>query len=82
MPMSAVLSNIDLRGSTMGSRKEFQDMVKFVAEHEVHPVVSRVVSGKLGDLDKWEDLYSDMKQGKQFGKLVYELQPIEGGSKL
>ena len=30
--MGAVLKNIELRGSTMGSRKEFADMVKFVQD--------------------------------------------------
>lgn len=43
--MSHVLKNIDVRGSTMGSRKEFRDMVKFVEQHKIKPVVSKVWSG-------------------------------------
>ena len=82
VPMGSVLANIDIKGSTMGSRKEFQDMVKFVDEKKVHPVVSRVVSGRLGDLEKWEELFTDMKEGRQFGKLVYELQLSDSASKL
>ncbi len=39
--MSAVLRNIEVRGTTMGSRKEFADMVQFVREKKIRPVVSR-----------------------------------------
>ncbi|KAK4544597.1 hypothetical protein LTR36_004169 [Oleoguttula mirabilis] len=70
--MGAVLKNIELRGSTMGSRKEFADMVKFVAEKHLTPVVSRTVSG-LDNLDGIDSLFEDMKSGSQFGKLVIEV---------
>ncbi len=43
--MNAVLLNLDLRGSTMGSRKEFKDMITFVGEKKIKPIVSRVVKG-------------------------------------
>jgi D-arabinose 1-dehydrogenase-like Zn-dependent alcohol dehydrogenase len=43
--MAHVLKNIDIRGSTMGSRHEFREMVKFVEEHKIKPVVSHVWSG-------------------------------------
>jgi D-arabinose 1-dehydrogenase-like Zn-dependent alcohol dehydrogenase len=36
--MQAVLRNVEVRGSTMGSRKEFADMVKFVDEKKLHPL--------------------------------------------
>ena len=39
------MKNIEVRGSTMGSRKEFADMVKFVESKNLRPVVSRSVSG-------------------------------------
>jgi len=70
-PMSAVLKNIEFKGSTMGSRKEFADMVAFVKEKKLTPVVSRVVQGL--DLDAIDGLFEDMKKGSQFGKLVIEL---------
>ena len=69
--MNAVLLNLDLRGSTMGSRKEFKDMVAFVNEKKVRPVVSRVVKG-LNNLKEIDTLFEDMKKGSQFGKLVIE----------
>lgn len=43
--MSYVLKNIDIKGSTMGSRKEFIEMVKFVQEKSIKPVVSHVWNG-------------------------------------
>lgn len=43
--MAHVLKNIEVRGSTMGSRKEFQDMVKLVDEKKIKPIVSHVWNG-------------------------------------
>ncbi|KAF5640793.1 zinc-binding dehydrogenase [Fusarium sp. NRRL 52700] len=70
--MQAVMKNIDLRGSTMGSRIEFREMVAFVRQHRIKPVVSRCVKG-LDNLDAINDLFQDMKDSKQFGKLVIEI---------
>lgn len=80
--MAAVLKNVDLRGSTMGSRKEFGDMVRFVADQKVRPVVHRTVKG-LKNLEGIESLFNEMKEGKQFGKLVIEYEDkTTMGSKL
>ena len=79
--MSAVLKNIELRGSTMGSRKEFADMVQFVNEKNLKPVVSRVVSG-LENLEGIDSLFEDMKSASQFGKLVIEVSKDGQSSKL
>ena len=80
--MQAVLKNIDVRGSTMGSRKEFKDMVNFVKANKIQPVVSRVVQSELDDISSLDSLFEDMKQGKQFGKLVIEFGKAPSGSKL
>jgi D-arabinose 1-dehydrogenase-like Zn-dependent alcohol dehydrogenase len=61
--MQAVLKNIDVRGSTMGSRKEFKEMVDFVKTQKMTPVVSRVVKG----IDNMQGIDS------LFGKLVVEI---------
>lgn len=76
--MSAVLQNIDLRGSTMGSRKEFADMVAFVAKHNVKPVVSRTVFG-IDNIEGIDGLFEDMKNASQFGKLVVEVAKQDEG---
>ena len=78
--MGAVLKNIELKGSTMGSRKEFADMMEFVRTHKLKPVVSRVVQGF--DLAAIDTLFDDMKKGSQFGKLVVEISKEGASSKL
>ncbi|KAL4887842.1 hypothetical protein BDV59DRAFT_206606 [Aspergillus ambiguus] len=79
--MQAVLKNIEVRGSTMGSRKEFTEMVEFIKANKIHPVVSRVLQTDLSDIAGLDDLFQDMKEGKQFGKLVVEFGK-SSGSKL
>ena len=74
--MSAVLRNIEVRGSTMGSRKEFADMVAFVREKKLVPVVSRTVHGL--DIAQIDSLFDDMKNASQFGKLVVTLGESKG----
>ena len=85
LPMQAVMKNIELKGSTMGSREEFREMVRFVREHKIRPVVERVVTG-IEDLEAIEGLFQDLKEGTQFGKLVVEIgthgKGNQGGSKL
>jgi D-arabinose 1-dehydrogenase-like Zn-dependent alcohol dehydrogenase len=76
--MAAVLKNIDIRGSTMGSRKEFKEMVEFVKAKKIFPVVSRVLQTDLDDLAAIDGLFEDMKQGTQFGKLVIEFSKSTG----
>jgi len=78
--MQAVLKNIEVKGSTMGSRKEFKDMVNFIKTTRAKPVVSRAVQGL--DLDAINGLFEDMKKGTQFGKLVVEVSPEGAESKL
>ncbi|MCJ1282178.1 hypothetical protein MMC26_001501 [Xylographa opegraphella] len=81
--MQAVLNNVEVRGSTMGSRAEFCAMVAFVAKQKIRPVVSRVLDGGLQNLEGIESLFEDMKAGRQFGKLVIALggagKGLEGG---
>ncbi|KAF5024724.1 hypothetical protein F66182_3208 [Fusarium sp. NRRL 66182] len=69
--MSANLQNIELKGSTMGSRKEFRDMIAFVNEKKIRPIISRTVKG-LDNIQAIESLFTEMDEGKQFGKLVIE----------
>lgn len=76
--MQTVLKNIDVRGSTMGSRKEFKEMVDFVAANKIQPVVSRVLRTNIDDLAAIDGLFEDMKRGTQFGKLVVEFGKASG----
>lgn len=78
--MQAVLKNIEVKGSTMGSRKEFKDMIDFIKRTKATPAVSRVVQGL--DLDAINGLFDDMQKASQFGKLVIEVSKDVGDSKL
>jgi D-arabinose 1-dehydrogenase-like Zn-dependent alcohol dehydrogenase len=64
--MSEVLKNLELRGSTMGSLKEFKEMVEFVDKHNIEPVVYKTLRG----FEQVEDGFQIMKAGQQFGKVV------------
>jgi D-arabinose 1-dehydrogenase-like Zn-dependent alcohol dehydrogenase len=79
--IQAVLKNIEIKGSTMGSRKEFKDMVEFVKEKKLKPVISRVVQG-IDNVKALDDLFDYMKGGSQFGKLVIEIAGKGTESKL
>ncbi|KAG0347733.1 hypothetical protein BG004_007071 [Podila humilis] len=67
--MAAVLKNIEIRGSTMGSRAEFGAMLEFVNKNKIRPVVSEIWQG----LESAEKAFETMKKGSQFGKLVLSL---------
>jgi NADPH:quinone reductase-like Zn-dependent oxidoreductase len=77
--MQAVLKNVELKGTTMGSKKEFREMVEFVREHKIRPVVSRTVKG-IDNLEGIDGLFEDMKAGRQFGKLVIEFESEDSES--
>ncbi|KAG0245867.1 hypothetical protein B0O80DRAFT_526914 [Mortierella sp. GBAus27b] len=70
------LRNIDIRGSTMGSRDEFEKMLKFVEDHQIKPVVSDVWEG----LQKTPEALLHMRKGAQFGKLVITVTDQESSS--
>ncbi|OIW28435.1 oxidoreductase [Coniochaeta ligniaria NRRL 30616] len=77
--MQAVLRNVELRGTTMGSKREFGEMVEFVRVNKIRPVVSRTVRG-IDNLEGIDGLFEDMKAGRQFGKLVIEFESPAGES--
>lgn len=60
----------------MGSRMEFWAMVRFVREHDIRPVLDRVVAG-IDNPEGIDRLFEDVKESRQFGKLVVEVQPRE-----
>jgi NADPH:quinone reductase-like Zn-dependent oxidoreductase len=56
---------ISLLGSTMGSDQDFRDMLAFVDEHKIKPVVDSVFS-----LEEGSKAFERMEAGTQFGKIV------------
>lgn len=64
------LKNITLRGSNVGNPQEFADMVAFVAEHRITPVVEKVFS-----LDQATEALSHLQRSHAFGKTVITVAP-------
>ena len=60
----------------MGSNKEYREMHEFIKNYKIKPVVSGVWHG----LKNAEGAFLEMKDGKQFGKLVVTID--EAGAKL
>lgn len=56
---------VSILGSTMGSDQDFRDMLDFVEEHSIHPVIDTVFS-----LDNIADAMKRMEAGEQLGKIV------------
>lgn len=69
--MIHVFSNLELRGSTMGSRREFREMVAFVDKYKIKPIVSKVWKGLT--LENVDAAIDYMRNGHQQGKLVIEM---------
>ncbi|HET8650342.1 MAG TPA: zinc-binding dehydrogenase [Gemmatimonadales bacterium] len=57
-------------GSTMGSHREFAEIVSLAARGKLWPVVDQVVP-----LERGVDAYARMARGEQTGKLVIEVSP-------
>ncbi len=61
-------NQITLQGSTMGNDLEFEEMLGFVNDHQLKPIVDSV-----RPLDEAISAFDDMREGKQFGKLVLKI---------
>ncbi len=68
-PAKIFWKQLDILGSTMGSDAEFGEMVSFINEHKIIPVVDEVFS--LADAQL---ALNKMGNGKQFGKIVLSIK--------
>ncbi len=59
---------LTIMGTTMGTDREFADMLAFVNRHQIVPVVDRVF-----DLAEGPEAFARMDQGLQFGKIVFRI---------
>lgn len=59
------VKEISVIGSTMGSPQDFADMVKFVEEHEIHPILDSTYS-----LEKATEALFRMEKGENLGKII------------
>ncbi|OYU95662.1 MAG: alcohol dehydrogenase [Bacteroidetes bacterium B1(2017)] len=68
IPAKVFWKQIDILGSTMGNNEEFAQMVQFISEHKIVPVVAQTFA-----LNQCEEAARFMDEGKQFGKIVLEI---------
>ncbi len=64
-PQVIFWKQLSLLGSTMGSPKNFRDMVGFVNDHRIIPAVDRTFS-----MDEAREAFNHLAKGEQFGKVV------------
>ncbi|CAE6433591.1 unnamed protein product [Rhizoctonia solani] len=77
LAMPAVLKNIELLGSTMGSTAELIAATEFAAKHNLKPSVSTVLEG----LENAEQGFELIEKGREGGKIVVRVAG-KSGSKL
>ncbi|KAI8148218.1 hypothetical protein BJV82DRAFT_663604 [Fennellomyces sp. T-0311] len=63
--------NVELKGTTMGSRREFEEMLGFVAKYKIKPVVSVAYKGLTQE--NVESAISLLANHQQMGKVVIEI---------
>jgi zinc-binding alcohol dehydrogenase/oxidoreductase len=61
-------NQIKLTGSTMGSDKNFEEMLAFVHSHQIIPLIDKVFK-----LEQAEEAFERMKNGEQMGKIVISI---------
>ncbi|MGE7881735.1 zinc-binding dehydrogenase [Bacillus sp. NPDC094077] len=69
LPLRALFYNqIDIMGTSMGSREEFNEMIKFIERHKIIPIIDKVYS-----LEEAIQALSRMEQGEQFGNIALRM---------
>ncbi|WP_245538627.1 quinone oxidoreductase family protein [Saprospira grandis] len=68
-PQKMFWKQLDIMGSTMGSDEDFAQMIAWVEEHKIKPLVEQV-----WPLDQAQKAFDCMDKGQQFGKLVLKMR--------
>jgi NADPH:quinone reductase-like Zn-dependent oxidoreductase len=67
-PTSILMRGVRLQGVLVGSRAEFADMNRAIAQHAIKPVVDRIF-----DLADARAAFETMAEGKHFGKVCFRI---------
>ncbi|GAB3539995.1 zinc-binding dehydrogenase [Spirosoma fluminis] len=67
-PSKVFFKQLNIFGSTMGTEHEFADMIAFINTKQLVPVLD-----ELFPLAEAEQAFRKMEEGKQFGKIVFEI---------
>lgn len=68
-PQTLFFKEIEIYGSTMGSDQEFEQMVDFVNQHQIRPMLDSVYA-----LADGPSAFDRMANGQQFGKIVLRVK--------
>ncbi|MGD6888142.1 zinc-binding dehydrogenase [Bacillus mobilis] len=70
LPLRALFYNqIDIMGTSMGSREEFNEMIKFIENYKIKPIIDKVYS-----LEEAIQALSRMEQSEQFGNIALRME--------
>jgi len=67
-PQAIFWKQLHIMGSSMGTDAEFADMLAFVAQHRLRPIIDSIVP-----LEEAPEAFAKMAAGQQLGKLVIDL---------
>ncbi|WP_404329989.1 zinc-binding dehydrogenase [Mesobacillus maritimus] len=59
----------NLLGSTMGSAEELKDMLEFISQHKIKPIMD-----KMYPLDQFADAFKRLEEAKQLGKIGFYVE--------
>ena len=65
VPAKLFFKQLNIHGSTMGTEQEFADMIAFINEHQIHPVLDDTFP-----LVEATKAFAKMDSGQQFGKVI------------
>lgn len=68
LPQHIFWKQLSILGTSMGNDREFADMLKLVADRQIHPVVDSTYT-----LEQGAAAFERMDQGLQFGKIVLQI---------
>lgn len=68
VPAKVFFKQLNILGTTMGTESEFQDMIRFVEEKQIVPIIDTIFP-----LDEAEAALRLMDSGQQFGKIVLKI---------
>lgn len=68
MPSKVFFKQLNIHGTTMGTPQEFEEMIRFVEERQIVPLIDEVFK-----LENTEQALRHMDSGEQFGKIVLQV---------
>ena len=58
----------NLLGSTMGSAEEFEDMLSFIEQNQIKPVIDRIYT-----LEQYKEAFDRLEKAEQIGKIGFTI---------